>query len=192
MASTFAQQRAVFLDRDGVLNGNIFYPDTGAWESPREPREWALLPGVLPALRALADAGFRLFLVSNQPNVVNGKSTLAALEAMHELLAEQLRAGAIEFTDFFYCTHHPRFTGACLCRKPNPHFLEGAAQSHGLDLAGSWMIGDRATDMQCGRAAGTRTVWINTGQERETPAMDLVDFMCGSLPEAVNQVLTAL
>ena len=191
MASVPAKPRAVFLDRDGVLNGNVFYPDTGAWESPREPREWALLPGVLPALRALANAGFGLFLVSNQPNVVNGKSTPAAHQEMHRLLAEQLRLAAVRFTDFFYCTHHPRFTGACPCRKPSPHFLESAAQSHGLDLAGSWMVGDRATDMQCGRAAGTRTVWINTGQEREIPAMDLVDFACGSLPEAVNYILTA-
>ncbi len=191
MASAPAKRHAIFLDRDGVLNGNVFYPDTGAWESPREPREWALLPGVLPALRALADAGFCLFLVSNQPNVVNGKSTAAALAAMHGLLVEQLRTSAVRFTDFFYCTHHPRFTGACRCRKPSPHFLEEAARTHDLHLQSSWMIGDRSTDMQCGRAAGTRTVWIDTGQERDVPAVDLVDFRCGSLPEAVNHVLTA-
>ena len=191
MGSALAKQRAVFLDRDGVLNGNIFYPDTGAWESPRQPHEWGLLPGVLPALRALADAGFCLFLVSNQPNVVNGKSTPAALAAMHQLLAEHLKAAGVCFADFFYCAHHPRFTGACLCRKPSPHFLEGAAHTHGLDLAASWMIGDRATDMQCGRAAGTRTVWVNTGQESEIPAVPLVDFACASLPEAVKHILTA-
>ena len=174
-----------------MLNGNIFYPDTGAWESPRRPSEWVLLPGVLPALGTLADAGFLLFLVSNQPNAVNGKSTPEALAATHGLLLEHLRAAAVRFTDFFYCAHHPRYTGACPCRKPSPFFLQHAARTYGLDLAASWMVGDRVTDMQCGRAAGTRTAWICTGQEPDTPDNALVDLACASLPEAVKHMLTA-
>ena len=191
MIDRHSLRRAVFLDRDGVLNHNVFYPDTGAWESPRQPHEFVLTAGALPALRALADAGFSLFLVSNQPNVVNGKSTAAALAAMHRELLDALKAVPVEFAGFFYCTHHPRVTGPCPCRKPSPYFLRHAAQQHGLALGGSWMIGDRATDMACGRAAGTRTVWIDTGQERERPSPGQVDHTCPDLPRAISTILAA-
>ncbi len=184
-------RRAVFLDRDGVLNQNVWYEDVQAWESPRKPWEFRLVEGMLPALGSLTEAGFLLFLVSNQPNVVNGKSTAEALTAMHRLLADALGSEGIAFTDFFYCRHHPAFSGPCACRKPSPHFLLQAAEDHHLDLRQSWFIGDRVTDMRCGRAAGTRTLWIDTGQEPEQPGSELFDLRCRSLPEAVEALLAA-
>ena len=184
-------RRAVFLDRDGVLNWNVYYRDTGAWEAPRLPHEFVLIPGALSALRVLADAGFLLFLVSNQPNCVNGKSTGAALEAMHHRLLDALAAAQVHFADFFYCTHHPRITGPCPCRKPSPYFLKKAAQEHHILLHESWMIGDRSTDMACGRAAGARTIWIDTGEERERPCPGQAHSICRNLPEAVGTLLAA-
>ena len=182
--------RAVFLDRDGVLNRNAWYADTGAWESPRAPDEFALCDGVLPALAMLRDAGFLLFVVSNQPNAVNGKSPPGALEAMHQALAGALASAGLALAGAFYCTHHPRYTGPCPCRKPSPYFLEKAAREHGLALADCWMVGDRATDMECGRAAGVRTAWVNTGQEPRTPDRALVDLAGGSLEEVSVQIVS--
>ena len=184
-------RRAVFLDRDGVINENVWYADMGAWEAPRTLDEFRLHQGVLPALALLREAGFALFVVSNQPNVVNGKSTAAVLEAMHARLAAELAAAGISLAEAFYCTHHPEFTGPCPCRKPSPHFLEQAARDHGIDLAQSWMVGDRVTDMQCGRAAGVRTAWINTGQEPDTPDPSLVDATGKTLAEVVPQLCSA-
>ena len=181
--------RAVFLDRDGVLNRNVFYRDTGAWESPRQPHEFELAEGVLPALCMLRSAGFVLFLVSNQPNAAKGKSPAGALEAMQGLLDAQLRAEGIGFADVFYCTHHPEVTGPCICRKPAPYFLKRAALEHGLSLDQSWMIGDRATDMQCGRAAGARTAWVRTGQEPGEPEAGTIDICGESLLEVMRQIL---
>ncbi len=181
--------RGVFLDRDGVLNCNVFYEDTGAWESPRQPHEFRLAEGVVPALAKLRDAGFLLFLVSNQPNAAKGKSTAGALEAMHLLLEAELGAAGLAFSGVFYCTHHPSFTGPCVCRKPSPYFLEQVALRHGLSLDQCWMIGDRATDMECGRAAGTRTAWVRTGQEPGAPESGLIDLYSANLPDAVGQIL---
>ena len=182
-------RRAVFLDRDGGLNENVFYTDTAAWEAPRTPVEFRLNAGVLPALAELARAGFLLFVVSNQPNEAKGKSLPGALHAMARLLAAACEEAGVRLEEQFYCTHHPAFTAPCVCRKPSPYFLEQAALQYGLSVEGSWMIGDRVTDMQCGRAAGTRTAWVRTGQEADEPEPGLVDVWSGNLPEAVEGVL---
>ena len=184
-------RRAVFLDRDGVLNGNIFYADTGCWEAPRNACEFALLPGVIAALRQLRDAGFLLFVVSNQPNVAKGKSSPEAFAAMRDRLAAALGAAGVPLTDAFYCLHHPHFTGACRCRKPEPYFLQAAAHDHALVLKECWMVGDRATDMECGRRAGVYTAWVCTGQEPDEPDAELCDITAASLPGAVAGILAS-
>ena len=182
--------RAAFLDRDGVLNRNIFYPDTGAWESPRSAAQLWLASGVVEGLRALRTAGFALVLVSNQPNAAKGKSTEAELHSIHARLVELLAAEGLSLDAAFYCYHHPAHTGPCLCRKPSPHFLLHAAQACGFNLADSWMIGDRASDVECGRRAGVRTAWINTGEGvvlgEESP-----DFVSADLAEAARLIVRA-
>jgi D-glycero-D-manno-heptose 1,7-bisphosphate phosphatase len=181
----------VFLDRDGVLNRNIFYPDTQRWESPRRVDEFALCPGVVPALQHLRSAGYALFLVSNQPNTVNGKSSFAALAGMHAVLAEALRGAGLRLDGAFYCTHAPAVSGVCACRKPSPWFLDRAIRAHDLRAEECWMIGDRATDMECGRAAGVRTAWVRTGHETLELEPAFCDRIAENLPEAVGQILLA-
>lgn len=151
-------KRAVFLDRDGTLNPEIFYADTQAHESPRTPQELTLLPGAAEALLRLQQAGFLLFLVSNQPNVAKGKNTSAELAAIHGRLEQLLAASGVTLTESFYCYHHPDYTGPCPCRKPSPHFLLQAQARYNLDMVHSWMIGDRDSDIECGRRAGVRTL----------------------------------
>jgi D-glycero-D-manno-heptose 1,7-bisphosphate phosphatase len=152
---------AIFLDRDGVLNRNVWNPATSAYESPLTPEQFELLPNVIPALQLLQDAGYLLFLVSNQPNHAKGKASLSTLDAIHGRLETALAEGHISFSACYYCFHHPAFTGPCICRKPSPHFLFKARDVFGVDLGRSWMIGDRQTDIECGRAAGTRTLEIS-------------------------------
>ncbi len=177
------QAKAVFLDRDGVLNENVFYADTGAWESPRTVADFKLFPETIPSLQQLQRAGFLLFLVSNQPNVAKGKSTMEELQAIQASLCSSLEPADIRFTDFFYCYHHPEstlppFGGACVCRKPSPYFLLQAAATHAIDMASSWMIGDRRSDIACGNKAHVRTVFIaapgqpedNNAAVEETPS----------------------
>lgn len=186
-----AAPRAIFLDRDGVLNANVFYSETGRWESPRRAAEFVVCPGVPAALARLQHAGFLLFVVSNQPNTVNGKSSFAALTTMHAALAETLRRARVRLHGAFYCTHAPSVSGVCACRKPSPWFVQKAIDAHGLCAAKCWMVGDRATDMQCGRAAGVSTVWVRTGQELQAPQATLCDRVAENLPDAVGQILSA-
>ncbi len=153
--------RAVFLDRDGVLNRNVWNPQTSAYESPLTPEQFELLPNVIPALRLLQDAGYLLFVVSNQPNYANGKASRKTLDGIHRRLETALAGASISITAYYYCFHHPAFTGQCVCRKPSPYFLFKARDDFELDLSRSWMIGDRVTDIECGLAADTKTVRIS-------------------------------
>ena len=157
--------KAVFLDRDGVINANVFYVDTGETEAPRTVADFQLMPGALDAMKRLQGAGYLLFVVSNQPNQAKRKATLADHEAIQAKLAAEIASVQVKIEEFYYCFHHPdgiepSLSGACDCRKPSPYFLNRARDSHGLDMSRSWMVGDRESDVTCGRAAGTRTLHI--------------------------------
>jgi len=184
--------RAVFLDRDGVLNANVFYRDTGAWEAPRCLEDFRLLPGVVDALQELQAAGFALVLVSNQPNEALGKSSRAELREIHEAMESEFDRHGIRFLEYCYCPHHPRalaseLGGLCRCRKPSPYWLYRAASHYGIDLWASWMIGDRATDTACGTAAGVRSIRIGSPVERDRNAV----WQVGDLAAAARFVLRA-
>jgi D-glycero-D-manno-heptose 1,7-bisphosphate phosphatase len=158
--------RAVFLDRDGVINRNVLNPATGEHEAPLTVADFALIPRVGEALRRLQGAGFLLFLVSNQPNYAKGKSSLAELNAIDAELRWEVAAMDVKFAAFYYCFHHPEgivegYSVRCACRKPSPFFLLKASKEFGVDLQQSWMVGDRATDILCGYAAGVRTILID-------------------------------
>jgi D-glycero-D-manno-heptose 1,7-bisphosphate phosphatase len=158
-------RKAVFLDRDGVINANVFYADTGEVEAPRTVADFTILPGALDAMKRLQDAGYILFVVSNQPNQAKRKATAADHVAIQRKLTAALDAAGITVTDFLYCFHHPKgvepaLSGPCDCRKPSPYFLNLARDAHGLDMAQSWMVGDRETDIRCGQSAGVRTIYV--------------------------------
>lgn len=180
---------AVFLDRDGVINRNVLNPATGAWESPLEPEQVDLAPGVLPAMRRLRDAGYLLFAVSNQPNYAKAKSSLETLEAIHERLRKRIADAGIEIAHFYYCFHHPdgvvpEYSGPCQCRKPSPYFLLQARDAFDLDMERSWMIGDRASDIECGRRAGVRTIRIVNAEEGAQEDSAEPEFVADGLPAA--------
>ena len=104
-------------------------------------------------------------MVSNQPNQAKRKATRADHDAIQAKLAAALDGAGVRIKEFFYCFHHPNgvepaLSGPCDCRKPSPFFLNQARDAHGLDMAQSWMVGDRDSDIACGRAAGTRTLHI--------------------------------
>ena len=184
--------RAVFLDRDGVLNRNIFYADTGAWESPRTVEAVALTGGIVPALESLRAAGYLLIVVSNQPNAAKGKCSREALDQVHAQVVALLGAEGIALDAHYLCFHHPDHTGPCECRKPSPFFLCEAAAKFNIDLKQSWMIGDRASDIACGQAAGTRTIWIDNRESVAPACEEVADLDARSVPEAVERLLRFL
>jgi D-glycero-D-manno-heptose 1,7-bisphosphate phosphatase len=185
---------AVFLDRDGVLNELVFNPATGEYESPHAPEDLVVIDGVVPALQRLVDAGFALFLVSNQPSYAKGKTALENIREIHRRLDEFLTGNGIVFREYFYCFHHPEgivpaYSGLCPCRKPAPYFLLQAARTHGVDLVGSWMVGDQATDVECGRSAGCRTVLVMNGHSVAKRGSSRPDVEVSNLSEAADRII---
>jgi D-glycero-D-manno-heptose 1,7-bisphosphate phosphatase len=151
-----------------------------------------LTPGLGLALGALASAGYRLVLISNQPNLAKGKCSRAMLDRIHERLVELLAAEGVSLDAAYYCYHHPDHTGSCRCRKPKPAFLHQAAARFHLDLKTCWMMGDRASDVLCGRAAGSRTIWIDAREGEPAPENGAADVVACSVPEAVSYILACL
>jgi len=187
-------RRAVFLDRDGVINRNALNPATGEYEAPLTAEDFEILPRVREALLQLRDAGFLLFMVSNQPNYAKGKSSLAEHYAIDAELRRELTAIGVEFAASYYCLHHPDgsvagFSGLCACRKPSPYFLLRARRQFGLNFQQSWMVGDRATDIECGRAAGTRTILIDPSGRGDGQAAP--DWIAPDLAAAAEMICGA-
>lgn len=169
---------AVFLDRDGVLNAATLldgrpYPPTSA-------AEVTILPGVPAALAALRDAGYAIVVVTNQPDVARGTRTRAGVEAIHARLRVELPVDAI------YCCFHDD-GDECACRKPRPGMLLAAARELSLDLAASFMVGDRWRDTEAGAAVGCRTAFVDHGYAERRPQR--FDRKVSSLPEAAAWIL---
>jgi D-glycero-D-manno-heptose 1,7-bisphosphate phosphatase len=149
-------RRAVFLDRDGVLNVEGGYVV--------RPEDLQLLPGAAEAVARLSRAGWAIFVFTNQAGVGRGYLTLATMHAIHERLkAEIARAGGT-LTGIYACPHHP--DDICECRKPKPGMLLEAAREHGLDLSLCWAVGDSPRDIAAAQQAGCHTILVLTGHTR--------------------------
>lgn len=170
---------AVFLDRDGVLNravvrGGKPYPPAGL-------HELELLPGVPEALRRLKGAGFLLIGVTNQPDVARGQQRREIVEAINGWLSRRL-----PLDDLLVCYHDD--ADRCQCRKPSPGLLLEAADRHGIELAASWMVGDRWRDVEAGRRAGCSTVLLE-GVHEEPDHGVRPDYRAKSLEQAATRIL---
>jgi D-glycero-D-manno-heptose 1,7-bisphosphate phosphatase len=156
---------AVFLDRDGVLNELVPDPSSGRPESPLDPEQVAIVAGAAAALRALRRAGYLIVGASNQPAAAKGVVGIAQLERVHSRVLELLERDGASVDAFQICFHHPdgivpALTRRCDCRKPAPGMLVAAAETWGIDLGASWMVGDSDDDVAAGAAAGCRTILI--------------------------------
>ncbi len=171
-------KRAIFLDRDGVLNANIVRD--GKPYAPRSLEDFRLLPGVEEAVRRAKSAGFLAIVATNQPDIAAGLTPRATVEAMHAELRRRL-----PLDDIRVCFH--RDIDGCSCRKPKPGMLLDAAREWDIDLPASYMIGDRWRDIDAGRAAGCTTVLVDHGLVQERPARP--DVTVSSLDEAISIIL---
>ena len=174
-----APRRAVFLDRDGVLNRALVRG--GKPHPPATLAELEVLPGVAEACARLRAAGRQLIVVTNQPDVARGTQDRGAVDALNAALRERLPLDEIRV-----CPHDD--ADRCTCRKPLPGLLLEAAQAHGLSLPGSVMVGDRWRDIECGQRAGCRTVFVDHGYAERRP--DSPDLVVDSLAAAVPWILS--
>jgi D-glycero-D-manno-heptose 1,7-bisphosphate phosphatase len=169
--------RAVFLDRDGVLNAT--FVRGGTPYPPGQLDQVRILPGVAEAIELIKSLGYLRIVVTNQPDVARGTQTAAEVEAINQFLAERLA-----LDEFRVCMHDD--ADGCDCRKPKPGLLTAAAAAHDIDLAASFMIGDRAGDVLAGAAAGCRTFLVERPYSRAETCRP--DFVVRDLAEAAETI----
>jgi D-glycero-D-manno-heptose 1,7-bisphosphate phosphatase len=172
------KRRAVFLDRDGVVNRALIRD--GKPYPPANLAELELLPGVGEALGRLKASGFFLVVVSNQPDVARGAAKRDVVDSINQHLMESL-----PIDEMRVCYHDDQ--DFCGCRKPLPGLLVGAASAHDLDLGASYMVGDRWKDVEAGRSAGCKTMFIDYGYKEKQPVH--FDFRVKSLAHAADIIL---
>lgn len=171
-------RKAVFLDRDGVINRALVRD--GKPYPPANLAEMEVLPGVEAALSALHSAGWMLVVVTNQPDVARGTALRADVEKINHYLQQLLPI------DEFRTCYHDSVDG-CNCRKPMPGSLLESAITHNIDLACSFMVGDRWRDMEAGTRAGCKTIFVDYRYDEKQP--ENIDFSVQSLAEAANIIL---
>ena len=153
---------AVFLDRDGTLVRDPGYL--------HDPDLVELLPGVAPGLATLARAGWPLVIVSNQSGMARGLYGPEAFAAVLTRLGALLAPQGVRFAAAYFCPHHPDLTGPCDCRKPGVALFEQAAREHRLDLARSWMVGDRLSDVEPARRLGGHGLLLESAEAPDEAA----------------------
>ena len=173
-------KRAVFLDRDGVINQAVVrdgtpYPPSGV-------DELKIMAGAAAALRDLKQAGFLLIVVTNQPDIARGTQDRAAVDTIHQALRE-----ALPLDDFFVCPHDD--SDRCDCRKPLPGLLLRAAEKYDIEMQRSFMVGDRWRDVDAGARAGCATVWIDYGY-REKRSVAEASVTVDSIHAAADWILS--
>lgn len=171
--------RAVFLDRDGVLNRAMVRD--GKPYPPASLAELQIVEGAPGSLKRLKDLGFLLLVVTNQPDVARGTQTLDAIQAMHDFMRLTL-----PLDEFLVCPHDDR--DGCPCRKPLPGLMLEAQARYSIDLTRSFLVGDRWRDVDAGRAAGCRTVYIDQKYRERGPSFP-PDARVGSLADAVDWIV---
>ena len=182
-----SKQKAIFLDRDGTINKEVsFLTDINQLE---------LLPGAASAIKKINESGYLAIVITNQPVIARGDVTYEELDLIHKKLETLLGKEGAYIDGLYYCPHHPHsgFEGEvkelkikCECRKPAAGMLYTAAKDFNIDLSKSYMIGDRATDVGCGKNGGCKTVFITGTVEDEGFGQD---YTVDSLLEAVNIIL---
>lgn len=172
--------RAVFLDRDGVINRALVRD--GKPYPPSSLAEFEILPGVAEACAKLKQAGFLLVVATNQPDVGRGTMARETVEALHDHMSQILPLDRVEV-----CYHSGRSDSECDCRKPGTGMLQNAARALGIDLAGSFMVGDRWRDIDCGHAAGCTTILVD--YDYDEPLRQQPDYRVKSLREAADLIL---
>ncbi len=186
-------RRAVFVDRDGVLNDLVYSKEEGRVLSPFSADETRVFPFVAAAVKEIRDElGFKVIVISNQPGVSKRQFTLGELERMNAKVRRALAKGGTRLDGEYYCLHHPealirKYRAVCDCRKPKPGLLLRAAAENDLDLSRSYFVGDGLIDVEAGRRAGCKTILVGQmttflgsmmKKERSTP-----DYMVRSLKE---------
>jgi D-glycero-D-manno-heptose 1,7-bisphosphate phosphatase len=180
--------KAVFLDRDGTI-----IEDTGYISAPEEVK---FIPGAIEAVKKLNQAGYKVIIISNQSGVARGILNEAMLQSIDKTMHRKILNGGAHIDGSYYCPHHPEhgvypYRQYCECRKPHPGLIKKATREHEIDLSKSFMVGDKATDIETGKRAGVKTLFVLSGRgaEETKELKEKPDHLADNLPEAAEWIL---
>lgn len=180
-------RNAVFIDRDGVIIEDRDY----AYRS----EDLAFIPGAIEALRALSRSSYKIIIITNQSGIGRGYFTESDYHAFTETLLERLSAYGARVDGVYFCPHHPAqgigsYGILCSCRKPKTGMITKASHEHGIRLKGSWLIGDKTSDIKAGIDAGCKTILVKTGYAGQDLQFRLkADLIANDLSEAARTIL---
>ena len=157
--------KAVLLDRDGIINELVYYPEHGIVDSPFTPEQLRLTPFAGEAVNCFQKLGFRVIVISNQPGIAKAHFDESTFDAISLKMRELLKKENANLDDEYYCFHHPNgvreeYRKVCDCRKPKPGLIFKAAKDHNLSLSESFLVGDGTIDVRAGLEAGCKTVLV--------------------------------
>jgi D-glycero-D-manno-heptose 1,7-bisphosphate phosphatase len=179
-------RRAVFLDRDGTINVDHGYVFRAG--------EFEFIPGAPEAIRRLKDAGYLVIVVTNQAGIARGLYSEADVHELHRHLDRELACHDTSIDAYYYCPHHPEkgtppYRRDCACRKPLPGMLLQAAADFPLNLGGSFLVGDKLSDIEAGLAAGCETILVETGYGADVEKVPLTVQRVADLSAATDLIL---
>lgn len=160
------KQKAVFFDRDGTINS-----DEGHYYIYK-PEDFVFNPGVVEGMKRLKEAGYLLFVITNQGGIAKGIYTHEDVKKVHARMCEELEQHGVKIDKIYYCPHHESMK-TCICRKPSPYMVNRAIEQFHVDKSRSWFIGDSPKDVKCAEAAGIKPIKIHKNQDI-TPAVEQI------------------
>ncbi len=172
-------KKPVFLDRDGVIN-------TNREDYVKSPSEWIPIPGAISAMATLHRAGHQLIVVTNQSGIGRGYYSAEAVERIHLVMRNALKAAGVDSIHILFCPHHPR--ERCGCRKPETGLIDQARIDLGLP-SGGWMVGDAHSDMELGRRSGLTTILVLSGRGRDQ--LEIIKAENSAMPDHVTDSLVS-
>ena len=182
--------KAVFFDRDGTINIERGYL--------LDPNEIELNPTACETMRDLNDLGILVIVITNQAAIDKKLLSVEQFERINEKLWNELAGVGAYYDALYFCPHSPEITPGCFCRKPKPGLILQATIDFNIDLASSFMIGDKLTDIEAGKLCGCKTILVRSGygekayKELENHPENLPDFICQNLGQAIRWLLPQL
>jgi D-glycero-D-manno-heptose 1,7-bisphosphate phosphatase len=185
-------RRAVFIDRDGTISEEVGYIN--------HPSRFRVFPYAAAAIKHLNDAGWLTIVVTNQAGVARGYFSEDMIQTVHDEMTKELENGGARLDAVYYCAHHPSvgeppYRFDCDCRKPKPGLISRAARDFDIDLAGSWMVGDRYSDVELARNAGVKSMFVLSGygrgewEHQRSSWTEQPDLVAENLLEAVRVIV---
>jgi D-glycero-D-manno-heptose 1,7-bisphosphate phosphatase len=194
--NTSKRNKAVFIDRDGVINEERNYV--------YRIEDFSIIPGVFSALSLLRDAGYLLFIVTNQAGIARGYYGFSEVRRLHTHMSETFKAHGVGVDGIYYCPHHPQgivpeLSVVCPCRKPSPGMILQAALEHSVDLSLSAMVGDKRCDVEAARAAGvSRAILVHPNRRASDSNISNAntisanaDFIASDLEQAAMWIISS-